>query len=236
MKAWRFYGFGDMRLDDVPEPVCRPGHVIVEPLCVQPSVTEAQLAFGIPTLAYDQHQAPARDRGPGAALRPRVLRPGRRDRRGRDAVPAGRPRGGAGEAAVRQLPALPERRRATSAARARSSASSCPAASPSGAVLAGDRAGEGRRPHLRQRGRLPAIAQRQRRGRRDGRDRDRRLGRDLRPGQHGPGVPADRPQQRRGAAHHRGRARRGVPHVPRTRRRPRPRTRRNATRSRPSAT
>ena len=53
MKAWRFYGFGDMRLDDVPEPVCRPGHVIAEPLCVQPSVTEAQLAFGIPTLAYE---------------------------------------------------------------------------------------------------------------------------------------------------------------------------------------
>ena len=53
MKAWRFYRFGDMRLDDVPEPVCRPGHVIVEPLCVQPSVTEAQLAFGIPTLAFE---------------------------------------------------------------------------------------------------------------------------------------------------------------------------------------
>ncbi len=53
MKAWRFYGFGDMRLDDVPEPVCLPGHVIAEPLCVQPSVTEAQLAFGIPTLAFE---------------------------------------------------------------------------------------------------------------------------------------------------------------------------------------
>jgi len=53
VKAWRFYGFGDMRLDDVPEPLCRPGHVIVEPLCVQPSVTEAQLAFGIPTLAFE---------------------------------------------------------------------------------------------------------------------------------------------------------------------------------------
>jgi threonine dehydrogenase-like Zn-dependent dehydrogenase len=53
LKAWRFYGFGDMRLDDVPEPVCRPGHVIAEPLCVQPSVTEAQLAFGIRTLAYE---------------------------------------------------------------------------------------------------------------------------------------------------------------------------------------
>ena len=54
MKAWRFYGFSDMRLDDIPEPVCTPGHVVVEPLCVQPSVTEAQLAFGIPTLAYDR--------------------------------------------------------------------------------------------------------------------------------------------------------------------------------------
>jgi threonine dehydrogenase-like Zn-dependent dehydrogenase len=54
MKAWRFYQFGDMRLDDVPEPVCAPGHVLVEPLCVQPSVTEAQLAQGIPTLAFDR--------------------------------------------------------------------------------------------------------------------------------------------------------------------------------------
>ncbi len=54
MKAWRFYGFNDMRLDDVPEPICSLGHVLVEPLCVQPSVTEAQLAQGIPTLAFDR--------------------------------------------------------------------------------------------------------------------------------------------------------------------------------------
>jgi hypothetical protein len=52
MKAWRFYGFNDMRLDEVAEPVVKPRHVIVEVLCVQPSVTEAQLAFGVPTLAY----------------------------------------------------------------------------------------------------------------------------------------------------------------------------------------
>lgn len=56
MKAWRFYGFNDMRLDDVPAPTCPPGHVLVAPLCVQPSVTEAQLAFGIRTLAYDRIQ------------------------------------------------------------------------------------------------------------------------------------------------------------------------------------
>src|SRR3954471_2809391 len=54
MRAWRFHAFGDLRLDDVPEPVCGPGHVLVEPICVQPSVTEAQLAQGIPTLAYDR--------------------------------------------------------------------------------------------------------------------------------------------------------------------------------------
>jgi threonine dehydrogenase-like Zn-dependent dehydrogenase len=54
MKAWRFHAFNDMRLDDVPRPVCSPGHVLVEPLCVQPSITEAQLAKGIPTLAYDR--------------------------------------------------------------------------------------------------------------------------------------------------------------------------------------
>src|SRR5262245_63553583 len=54
MKAWRFYAFGDMRLDDVPRPECPPNQVLVEPVCVQPSVTEAQLAFGIPTLAYDR--------------------------------------------------------------------------------------------------------------------------------------------------------------------------------------
>lgn len=54
MKAWRFYGFSDMRLDDIPAPKVEPRHVLVEPLVVQPSVTEAQLAFGIPTLAYDR--------------------------------------------------------------------------------------------------------------------------------------------------------------------------------------
>src|ERR1044071_6745206 len=54
MKAWRFYGFNEMRLDDVPKPALTPGHVLVEPLCVQPSVTEAQLAQGIPTLAFDR--------------------------------------------------------------------------------------------------------------------------------------------------------------------------------------
>ena len=42
-----------MRLDDIELAACPPDHVLVEPLVVQPSATEAQLAFGIPTLAYD---------------------------------------------------------------------------------------------------------------------------------------------------------------------------------------
>ncbi len=54
MKAWRFYGFGDMRMDEIPTPTPRPGHVLARILVVQPSVTEAQLAFGIPTLAFEK--------------------------------------------------------------------------------------------------------------------------------------------------------------------------------------
>ena len=34
MKACRFYGFGDMRLDEIPEPVRQPDHVIAEILYV----------------------------------------------------------------------------------------------------------------------------------------------------------------------------------------------------------
>ena len=45
MKAWRFYGFNNMQLDAIPDPLLREGHVIAEILCVQPSVTEAQLAY-----------------------------------------------------------------------------------------------------------------------------------------------------------------------------------------------
>lgn len=54
MKAWRFYDFSDLRLDEVVAPQCEPGHVIAKVLCVQPSVTEAQLARGIRTLAYER--------------------------------------------------------------------------------------------------------------------------------------------------------------------------------------
>ncbi|MBI2909182.1 MAG: alcohol dehydrogenase catalytic domain-containing protein [Chloroflexi bacterium] len=48
MKQWRFYALGDMRLDDVPMPECKPGWVILKTRVVQPSVTEAQRAVGMP--------------------------------------------------------------------------------------------------------------------------------------------------------------------------------------------
>src|SRR5947199_10211020 len=54
MKAWRFYGFNDLRLDNISPPACRPGHVVVKVRCVQPSVTEAEVARGIKTLVYER--------------------------------------------------------------------------------------------------------------------------------------------------------------------------------------
>jgi threonine dehydrogenase-like Zn-dependent dehydrogenase len=54
MKAWRFYDFNDLRMDEVSPLQCQPGRVVVKVLCVQPSVTEAQLARGIKTLAYER--------------------------------------------------------------------------------------------------------------------------------------------------------------------------------------
>ncbi|MBI2908553.1 MAG: alcohol dehydrogenase catalytic domain-containing protein [Chloroflexi bacterium] len=47
MKAWRFHGIGDMRLDEVPYPELKPDWVILKPRVVQPSVSEAQRAVGL---------------------------------------------------------------------------------------------------------------------------------------------------------------------------------------------
>jgi threonine dehydrogenase-like Zn-dependent dehydrogenase len=81
MRAWRFHAFNDLRMDEIPEPDCPPGHVLVEPLCVQPSVTEAQLALGVPTLAYDRVKRRLETEAPvqlfGHEFCARVLRPGR---------------------------------------------------------------------------------------------------------------------------------------------------------------
>jgi threonine dehydrogenase-like Zn-dependent dehydrogenase len=57
MKAWRFYGFGDMRLDEVATPEPGPGQVLLRVLVVQPSVTEAILASGRETIGFEKVRA-----------------------------------------------------------------------------------------------------------------------------------------------------------------------------------
>ena len=108
MKAWRFYGFNDMRLDKVPDPVRRDGHVIAEILCVQPSVTEAQLAYGIPTLAYEQIKHRLATEAPIRFIRARVLRSNRGVRWG-FTIPSGRSCGSPRQAALRRMLPLPIR-------------------------------------------------------------------------------------------------------------------------------
>jgi threonine dehydrogenase-like Zn-dependent dehydrogenase len=61
MQSWRFYDFGDMRLDDVAMPVCGPGDVLMKVRIVQPSVTEAILASGRETIAYERARERMRD-------------------------------------------------------------------------------------------------------------------------------------------------------------------------------
>jgi threonine dehydrogenase-like Zn-dependent dehydrogenase len=46
MKAWRVYGVGDIRLDDIPRPNVIPGWVVVKTRMVQLSVTEVQILEG----------------------------------------------------------------------------------------------------------------------------------------------------------------------------------------------
>ncbi len=53
MKAWRFYALGDMRLDEIPYPVPKPGWVTLKIRVVQPSVTEAIRARGGSTAGID---------------------------------------------------------------------------------------------------------------------------------------------------------------------------------------
>ena len=46
MRAALLYGFGDLRVEEVPDPVPAPDEVIVDVSCVQPSVTECALIAG----------------------------------------------------------------------------------------------------------------------------------------------------------------------------------------------
>ncbi len=170
MKAWRFYGFNDLRLDDIPAPDCPPGHVVVEPLVVQPSVTEAQLACGIPTLAYDRIKRRLEPEAPiqlfGHEFCARIVEVGR-------GVTRYRP--GDRVAARAKLPcqncSLCNSGRSALCRTGPVIGFDLPGCFSELALLARNRAGQSRRPHLRQPGRLPAIAQRQRGRGRNGRAR-----------------------------------------------------------------
>ncbi len=56
MKAWRFYGPGDFRLDDVPVPEIDDCSVLVKVKVVQPSVTETEIIKG-PIVSYSKQAA-----------------------------------------------------------------------------------------------------------------------------------------------------------------------------------
>lgn len=65
MRAWQTYGYGDMRLEDVPDPQVRPGWVKVRVRVVQPSITETLLfqgrrTYGHALIEKALAQAPAR--------------------------------------------------------------------------------------------------------------------------------------------------------------------------------
>jgi threonine dehydrogenase-like Zn-dependent dehydrogenase len=64
--AWRFHGFGDMRRHELPDPVCGPHDALLRIRVVQPSVTEAVLAFGGETFGIDEVREQLRN--PPAAL------------------------------------------------------------------------------------------------------------------------------------------------------------------------
>ena len=55
MKAWRVYGLGDMRLDEIPHPTVRPGWVVVKTRMVQPSITECQALQELTLDFYTHH-------------------------------------------------------------------------------------------------------------------------------------------------------------------------------------
>lgn len=46
MKAWRMYGIGDMRLDDIPVPEVKAGWVLIKVRMLQPSITEVEHLHG----------------------------------------------------------------------------------------------------------------------------------------------------------------------------------------------
>lgn len=64
MKAWKFYGFGDMRLDELPMPEIREGWVLVRVEVFQPSVTEVMRVKGSGVEGLEQVKKNLETKGP----------------------------------------------------------------------------------------------------------------------------------------------------------------------------
>src|SRR5512136_459450 len=64
MRAWRFHGTNDMRLDEVPDPEVQPGGLLVKVTVTQPSVTEVIRARGEETLESDYIRKAIAERAP----------------------------------------------------------------------------------------------------------------------------------------------------------------------------
>ena len=77
MKAWRFYGLGDMRLDEVEYPGNpKPGWITLKVKVVQPSITEAVRARGGPTMDGDFIKKMIEEHAPIQLLMSRIRRRG----------------------------------------------------------------------------------------------------------------------------------------------------------------
>lgn len=63
MRAAVLHGFGDLRIEEVPDPRPGPSDVVIDVACVQPSVTECMLIAGAP-VALHTHLADALAAGP----------------------------------------------------------------------------------------------------------------------------------------------------------------------------
>lgn len=64
MQAWRVHDFGDIRLDEVPEPQIKPGYVKLAIKVVQPSVTEIIRFRGGTSRRVDQFRRILAEQGP----------------------------------------------------------------------------------------------------------------------------------------------------------------------------
>ena len=110
MKAWRFYGFGDLRLDDVPEPDCPPGACRWSSRCASSRASPRHNSHSAfprwPTSASSGGWKPMRRSNfSGTSSAPEIIETGD----GVDPLSAGRSGRRAGQATMRRLPALPLR-------------------------------------------------------------------------------------------------------------------------------